>query len=64
MKALIYQGPGKKALEERPTPTITAPTDAIVKVTKRRFVGLIFIFLKVMWQPAYLAVFLGMKELV
>ena len=34
MKALVYQGPGKKALEERPMPAISAPTDAIVKITK------------------------------
>lgn len=34
MKALVYQGPGKNALEERPTPNITVPTDAIVKVSK------------------------------
>lgn len=29
MKALVYGGPGKKALEDRPTPQITAPTDAM-----------------------------------
>jgi alcohol dehydrogenase len=34
MKALVYLGPSKKALEERPKPEITAPTDAIVKITK------------------------------
>jgi alcohol dehydrogenase len=34
MKALIFQGPAKKALEERPKPTIAAPTDAIVKISK------------------------------
>jgi alcohol dehydrogenase len=39
MKALVYQGPGKKALEERPKPGITAPTDAIVKVTKTTICG-------------------------
>jgi threonine dehydrogenase-like Zn-dependent dehydrogenase len=32
MKALVYQGPGKKALEERPKPDVAAPTDAIVKI--------------------------------
>jgi hypothetical protein len=31
MKALVYQGPGQKALEERPIPAISAPTDAIVR---------------------------------
>jgi alcohol dehydrogenase len=39
MKALVYQGPNKKALEERPKPEITAPTDAIVKVTKTTICG-------------------------
>ena len=39
MKALVYQGPGKKALEERPKPEITAPTDAIVKITKTTICG-------------------------
>ena len=39
MKALVYQGPGKKALEDRPKPDITAPTDAIVKVTKTTICG-------------------------
>lgn len=39
MKALVYQGPGKKSLEERPKPTITAPTDAIVKVSKTTICG-------------------------
>jgi alcohol dehydrogenase len=39
MKALVYQGPGKKALEERPKPAITDPTDAIVKVTKTTICG-------------------------
>lgn len=39
MKALIYQGPGKKALEERPMPAIINPTDAIVKVTKTTICG-------------------------
>lgn len=39
MKALIYLGPGKKALEERPVPEILAPTDAIVKITKTTICG-------------------------
>ena len=39
MKALVYQGPGKKALEDRPKPDITASTDAIVKVTKTTICG-------------------------
>jgi alcohol dehydrogenase len=39
MKALIYQGPAKKAVEERPKPEITAPTDAIVRVTKTTICG-------------------------
>ncbi len=39
MKALVYQGPGKKALEERPIPEIKAPNDAIVKVVKTTICG-------------------------
>ncbi len=39
MKALVYLGPGKKALEERPKPEIAAPTDAIVKVSKTTICG-------------------------
>ena len=39
MKAFVYQGPGKKALEERLKPDITAPTDAIVKITKTTICG-------------------------
>jgi alcohol dehydrogenase len=39
MKALVYRGPGKKALEDRPRPEITAPTDAIVKITKTTICG-------------------------
>jgi len=39
MKTLVYNGPGKKALEERPKPEITAPTDAIVKIMKTTICG-------------------------
>ena len=39
MKALVYQGPGKILLEERPMPTISAPTDAIVRITKTTICG-------------------------
>jgi alcohol dehydrogenase len=34
MQALVYQGPGKFALEEKSKPVIQAATDAIVRVTK------------------------------
>lgn len=39
MKALVYQALGKKALEERPIPTITSPTDAIIKMSKTTICG-------------------------
>lgn len=39
MKALVYQGPGKKSLEERPIPTMINPTDAIVKMIKTTICG-------------------------
>jgi alcohol dehydrogenase len=39
MKALVYKGPEKKALEDRPTPVIRAPTDAVVRITKTTICG-------------------------
>ncbi|MGZ5230297.1 MAG: alcohol dehydrogenase catalytic domain-containing protein, partial [Burkholderiales bacterium] len=39
MKALVYLGPAKKGLQERPKPEITAPTDAIIKITKTTICG-------------------------
>jgi alcohol dehydrogenase len=39
MKALVYLGPAKKALQERPKPGVSAPTDAIVKITKTTICG-------------------------
>ena len=39
MKALVYLGPGKKALQDQPVPRIAAPTDAIVKVRKTTICG-------------------------
>jgi len=39
MKAVVYHGPGKISLDDVPVPTITAPTDAIVKVTTSTICG-------------------------
>lgn len=39
MKALVYQGPGKISLEERPKPQIMEPTDCIVKIVKTTICG-------------------------
>ncbi|HTX50632.1 MAG TPA: zinc-dependent alcohol dehydrogenase family protein [Caulobacteraceae bacterium] len=39
MKALVYQGPGRKALEDRPKPALRDPGDAIVRVTKTTICG-------------------------
>ena len=39
MKALVYGGPGKKTLEDRPRPAILKPTDAVVKVVKTTICG-------------------------
>ena len=39
MHALVYNGPGLKALEDRPQPTIQAPTDAVVRITKTTICG-------------------------
>lgn len=39
MKALVFHGPGKKSFEDKPIPTIKAPTDAIVKILKTTICG-------------------------
>src|SRR5471030_1910333 len=39
MKALVYGGPGKKSLEDRPKPVIAAATDAVVKLVKTTICG-------------------------
>jgi alcohol dehydrogenase len=39
MKALVYRGPGKKALEDHVRPDLSAPTDAIVRITKTTICG-------------------------
>ena len=39
MKALVYHGPGKKSLDERPMPELAAPTDAVVRVTRTTICG-------------------------
>jgi alcohol dehydrogenase len=39
MKALVYGGKGRKAVEERPMPTLRDPGDAIVKITHTTICG-------------------------
>jgi alcohol dehydrogenase len=39
MKALIFEGPGKKSLQERDIPAVQNPTDAIVRVAKTTICG-------------------------
>jgi alcohol dehydrogenase len=39
MKALVFHGPDKIALEDRPKPTIQQPTDAIVRITATTICG-------------------------
>ena len=39
MKSLVYLGPGKKALEDRPKPEIKDDTDAIIKISKTTICG-------------------------
>ncbi len=39
MKALVYHGPGKRAWEDKPRPTIMDPGDAIVRVTTSTICG-------------------------
>lgn len=39
MKALVYRGPGKMVLEDRPKPELLSPNDAIVKLVKTTICG-------------------------
>jgi alcohol dehydrogenase len=39
MKAFVYKGPGKNALEDRPVPDVKASTDATVKIIKTTICG-------------------------
>jgi alcohol dehydrogenase len=39
MMALVYRGPGRKELERRQMPKVTAVTDAIVRITKTTICG-------------------------
>src|ERR1700751_1275432 len=39
MKALVYHGPGQRAWEEVPDPTIREPTDAIVRIDSSTICG-------------------------
>ena len=39
MKALVYQGPAKIALLERPKPEVGASTDAVIRITKTTICG-------------------------
>ena len=39
MKALVYHGPGKRAWENKPRPTIQDPGDAIVRITTTTICG-------------------------
>jgi alcohol dehydrogenase len=39
MKALVYHGPGKRALEDRPKPAVHEPTDAVVRITSTTICG-------------------------
>ncbi len=39
MKALVYRGPGKKQLEDRPKPALREATDAIVRMTRTTICG-------------------------
>jgi hypothetical protein len=46
-KALVYLGSDKKAakaMQERPRPDLTVPTDAIIKITIRQYAAPTFTF--------------------
>ncbi|MEX2117301.1 MAG: zinc-dependent alcohol dehydrogenase family protein [Bacteroidota bacterium] len=39
MKALVYHGPGKRTLEDKPKPKVKDPTDAVVRITLTTICG-------------------------
>ena len=39
MQALVYNGPGRKNLEDRAKPKVEAPTDAVVRITRTTICG-------------------------
>ena len=39
MKALVYHGPGQRALDDMPKPEIRSATDAIVRITRTTICG-------------------------
>jgi alcohol dehydrogenase len=39
MRALVYRGPGRRALEERPAPEVRHPEDAVVRLTHTTICG-------------------------
>lgn len=39
MKALVFHGPGQKAWEDKPKPTLQNPTDAIVRISRTTICG-------------------------
>jgi alcohol dehydrogenase len=39
MRALVYRGPGRKVIEDRPKPQLQAPTDAVVRMVKTTICG-------------------------
>jgi alcohol dehydrogenase len=39
VKALVYAGPARKSLEQRPKPEVAGPTDAIVRITRTTICG-------------------------
>lgn len=55
MKALVYQGPGLKSLEDRPKPEIQTPGDIIVRILKTTICGTDLHILKGTWRAARLA---------
>jgi alcohol dehydrogenase len=39
MKALVYHGPAKRALDDKPKPVVKDPTDAVVRITRTTICG-------------------------
>jgi len=52
MKALVYEGPGKITLADKPKPELQAPGDAVVRVTLTTICGTDLHIIKPTSRPA------------
>jgi threonine dehydrogenase-like Zn-dependent dehydrogenase len=62
MRALVYHGPGERAWDTVPDPTIVDPTDAIVRIDTRRSAAAICTSSRAMSRRPLRAPFWGMRR--